>query len=139
MGCQATAIKNANLISFVGRRFLREIVDNHFADQAIIPHSVRNEIRIKYDHDSVLTILNAPARKMYPEYCEVLICKYGCEDDVIAAKRENLVAFQKRTGLIINPEVILLYSPSRLDSSQKGIELLEAIAQSPSATNRGGK
>ena len=46
----------------------------------------------------------------------------------MAAKRENLVEFQKRTGLIVNPEAILLYWPSRLDPSQKGVELLEAIA-----------
>jgi glycogen synthase len=66
---------------------------------------------------------------MYPEHGEHLIRKYGPEDDVIAAKRENLVEFQKRTGLNVNPEAILLYWPSRLDPSQKGIELLETIAQ----------
>jgi glycogen synthase len=126
--CQATAIKNANLVSFVGRRFLREIVDNHFVDQPIIPPGVRREVRIKYDHGSVLTILNAPARNMYPEQCEGLIRQYGPDGDVIRAKRENLVEFQKRTGLNVNPEAILLYWPSRLDPSQKGIELLEAIA-----------
>lgn len=126
--CQASAIKNANLISFVGRQFLREIVDNHFIDSAIIPPSVRQEIRIKYEHDAVLTILNAPARNMYPEYSAGLVQKYGPDDDVIRAKRENLVEFQKRTGLVVNPEAILLYWPSRLDPSQKGIELLEAIA-----------
>jgi glycogen synthase len=36
--------------------------------------------------------------------------------------------FQGRTGLIINPDAILLYWPSRLDPSQKGVELLEDIA-----------
>jgi len=126
--CQATAIKNASLVSFVGRRFLREIVDNHFADNAIVSPSVRQETRIKYDHDAVLTILNAPARNMYPEQSEGLIRKFGPDDDIIRAKRENLVEFQKRTGLIVNPEAILLYWPSRLDPSQKGIDLLEAIA-----------
>ncbi len=126
--CQATAIKNADLVSFVGRRFLREILNNHFADQAIIPPSVRREVRIKYGHDAVLTILNAPARNMYPEHCAGLVRRYGPEDDVITAKRENLVEFQRRTGLIVNPEAILLYWPSRLDPSQKGIELLEDIA-----------
>lgn len=48
---------------------------------------------------------------------------------IIAAKRANLVAFQKRTGLIEDPNAILFYWPSRLDPMQKGIELLEEIAQ----------
>lgn len=65
---------------------------------------------------------------MYPERGEHLIRKYGPEDDVIAAKRENLVEFQKRMRLNVNPEANLLCWPSRLDPSQKGIELLEAIA-----------
>jgi glycogen synthase len=127
--CQATAIKNASLVNFVGARFLREIVDGQFADQPIISPSVRQEVKIKYDCGATRAILNAPSRNMYPEQSNDLVRKYGPEDDVIAAKRENLVEFQKRTGLIINPESILLYWPSRLDPSQKGIELLEAIAQ----------
>ncbi len=126
--CQATAIKNASMVSFVGRRFLREIVDNHFADHGFVPPSVRREVRIKYDHGSVLTILNAPARSMYPEQCRTLVRQYGPDDDIVKAKRENLVEFQKRTGLLVNPEAILLYWPSRLDPTQKGIELLEHIA-----------
>ena len=126
--CQATAIKNASLVSFVGKRFLSEIVDNHFSDQPIISPAVRQEVRAKCDHDAVLTILNAPALNMYPEKCDALVRKYGPDDDFIAAKRENLAEFQKRTGLVVNPEAILLYWPSRLDPSQKGIELLESIA-----------
>ena len=126
---QATAIKNASLVNFVGARFLREIVDGHFANQPIIPPSVRQEVKIKHQFGSTRAILNAPAWNMYPERSDHLVRKYGPEDDVIAAKRENLVEFQKRTGLVVNPEAILLYWPSRLDPSQKGIELLEAIAQ----------
>jgi len=46
---------------------------------------------------------------------------------VLAAKKENLVAFQKKTGLLVNPEAILFYWPSRLDPAQKGVEPLEDI------------
>lgn len=127
--CQATAIKNANLVNFVGARFLKEIVDDHFTDKPIISQSIRQEVKVKYDYGATRTILNAPARNMYPEHGDHLIRKYGPEDNVIVAKRENLIEFQKRTGLIVDPEAILLYWPSRLDPSQKGIELLEAIAQ----------
>jgi glycogen synthase len=127
--CQATAIKNADLVNFVGTRFLKEIVDDQFTDRPIIPQSVRREVKVKYDYGATRTIINAPALSMYPEQGAYLTRKYGPEDDVIAAKRENLIEFQKRTGLNVNPEAILLYWPSRLDPSQKGIELLEAIAQ----------
>ncbi|RQW77604.1 MAG: hypothetical protein EHM51_01500, partial [Geobacter sp.] len=126
---QATAIKNASLVNFVGARFLREIVDGHFVNHPILSPSVRQEVKIKHEFGSTRVIQNAPSRDMYPERSDYLIRKYGPEDDVIAAKRENLVEFQKRTGLTVNPEAILLYWPSRLDPSQKGIDLIEAIAQ----------
>ena len=126
---QATAIKNSSLVNFVGARFLHEIVDGHFANQPIISSSVPQEVKIKHQFGSTRAILNAPSRDMYPERSDHLVRKYDPEDDVIAAKRENLVEFQKRTGLTVNPEAILLYWPSRLDPSQKGIELLETIAQ----------
>lgn len=124
---QATAIKNADLINFVGQRFLEEVVNDNFLDRYIIPPSVRQEVKEKYYFGSALAVLNAPSRTMYPENCLHIIRRYGPEDDVIAAKRENLFEFQKRTGLIINPEAILFYWPSRLDPLQKGVDLLEDI------------
>jgi glycogen synthase len=125
---QATAIKNANLVSFVGSCFLQEVVDGHFADHAFFSPGIRQEIRAKYDHGATLTILNAPAPSLYPERCSHLAAPYGPDDDIMAAKRANLVEFQHRTGLTVNPEAILLYWPSRLDPTQKGIHLLEDMA-----------
>ena len=126
--CHASAIKNASFVNFVGARFLREIIDGHFANQPIISPSIRQEVMIKHQFGSTRVIQNAPSPEMYPERSDHLVRKYGPGDDVLAAKQENLVEFQKRTRLIVNPDAILLYWPSRLDSSQKGIELLEAIA-----------
>ncbi|MBM4271300.1 MAG: hypothetical protein FJ139_03970 [Deltaproteobacteria bacterium] len=125
---QATAIKSASLVNFVGENFLREIVNDYFLDRSIIPHSVRHEIKAKYYTGAALSIMNATSPRIYSERCEHLKKNYGPYDDVISAKRENLVEFQKRTGLIVNPEAILLYWPSRLDPAQKGVELLEDIA-----------
>jgi glycogen synthase len=127
--CQATAIKNATLINFVGEKFLREVVEDFFLDRPIVPPSVRNEVKAKYFNDAARAIINAPASVMYPENCPFLVRKYGPEDPIMQAKRENLVTFQKRTGLNVNPNAILFYWPSRLDPVQKGVELLEAIAQ----------
>ncbi len=127
--CQATAIKNATMINFVGEQFLREVVDDYFMDRPLVPVSVRQEVKAKYYHDSAKAIINAPASAMYPEYCEYILYPYGPDDDFMTAKRDNLLAFQKKTGLTINTEAILFYWPSRLDPSQKGVELLGAIAQ----------
>ena len=125
--CQATAIKNANLVSFVGKRFLQEIMEGLLGSEIITPH-IRREITIKHADGNTLTILNAPSPVLYPEHCSYLAVPFGPDDDILAAKRENLVEFQKRTGLQVNPEAILLYWPSRLDPMQKGIHLLEDIA-----------
>ena len=126
--CQATAIKSASLTNFVGEQFLYEVVEDYFMDRPIVPWSVRNEVKVKYRHNAALSIINAPSPYMYPERCESLVRKYGPEEDVLEAKSENRVAFQKKMGLTVNPGAILFYWPSRLDPMQKGVELIEDIA-----------
>ncbi|MDI6726572.1 MAG: glycogen/starch synthase [Smithellaceae bacterium] len=123
---QTTAIKNASVVSFVSSRFLQEIIDGELA---FISPSLREEVRIKHQYGQTATIINAPAPGVYPECCSDLVRNYGPDDDILAAKRENLVEFQKRTGLNVDPGAILLYWPSRLDPIQKGVHLLEGIAQ----------
>ncbi len=126
--CQATAIKDATIINFVGQRFLMEVVDDYFLDRNIVPPSVRKEVKAKYYAGAAWSIINAPSSSMYPERCGCLAKNYGPDDEVLAAKKENLSAFQQRSGLEPNPEAILFYWPSRLDPVQKGVELLEKIA-----------
>lgn len=130
LDCQATAIKNATLINFVGERFLKEVVNDYFLDKPVVPLSVRAEVKAKYANDAAMAIINAPSLKTYPERCEHLICRYGPDDPVLQAKKDNLVEFQRRTGLDVDPDAILFYWPSRLDPQQKGVELLERIALS---------
>ncbi|MGO9139522.1 MAG: glycogen/starch synthase [Syntrophales bacterium] len=127
--CQATAIKNATIVNFVGKRFLEEVVDDYFMDRVLVPPSVRQEVKAKYYQDSAKAIINAPSRAMYPEHCEYCVKTYGPSGPSMEAKKENLLEFQKRTGLQINPDAILFFWPSRLDPFQKGVELLEHIAQ----------
>jgi glycogen synthase len=125
---QATAIKNATLINFVGERFLREIVDDYFIDRPIVPYSVRLEVKEKYESGSAFSVINAPSHTLYPERCRYCVKNYGPDDAVLEAKKENRMEFQKRTGLRIDPDAVLLYWPSRLDPTQKGVEILEDIA-----------
>lgn len=133
---QATAIKNATLISYVGKTFLQEVVNDYFMDRPFIPWPVRMETKVKYHAGTALTVYNGISPDEYPENQPEnpdpeqpgLAKKFGSDSDVIAAKKLNLIKFQKRMGLNIDPDAILLLWPSRLDPTQKGIELLEDIA-----------
>ena len=133
---QATAIKNATKVSYVGKTFLKEIVEDYFLDRPIIPWSVRQETKTKYHTDGTLVIPNGISPEVFPENQTEetrddkpgLARKFSSEDNVIEAKKMNLVKFQKQMGLLIDRDAVLLYWPSRLDPSQKGIELLEDIA-----------
>ena len=134
--CQASAIKSAAVVSYVGKRFLEETIQDFFLDRNIIPPGVRLETKAKYQHGSVMAIPNGISPSMYPEnqiedpdvFKPGLAKKYGMNDNVTEAKKLNLVKFQKKTGLQVNPDAILLFWPSRLDKMQKGVELLEEIA-----------
>lgn len=133
---QATAIKNATLVSYVGRKFLREVVDGFFMDRPIIPWGVRQETRAKHSANLALVIPNGISPDVFPENQPEdirfdqpgLAKKFGPDDPVIEAKKANLIKFQKQMGLRVDPDAILLYWPSRLDPVQKGVELLEDIA-----------
>ena len=134
---QATAIKNATTISSVGYNFLREITEDYFCDRHFIPLSVRQEIKVKAASLATRVIPNGISPVLYPE-CQPenpdpdqpgLARCYGPRDAVIEAKQANLVKFQKRMKLTVDPDAILLFWPSRLDPTQKGVELLEEIAQ----------
>ncbi len=125
---QATAIKSATMVNFVGGKFLEEVIEDYFLDRSFIPPSVRREVKAKHQCGAAFSVMNAVSPRLYPENCEHLVRRYDHDNEVMAAKKDNLAAFQKRTGLIINPGAILLYWPSRLDETQKGVELLEDIA-----------
>jgi glycogen synthase len=134
--CQATAIKNATLVNYVGKRFLEETTQDYFLDRQFIPWSVRQETKAKLLYGQVLAIPNGISPAMYPENQienpdidkPGLVKKYGINNNVLESKKLNLIKFQKKTGLQVNPDAILLYWPSRLDQMQKGVELLEDIA-----------
>ena len=125
---QATAIKNATLINFVGEQFLKEVVYDYFMDRPLVPPGVRTEVKAKYFFGTAISIINAPPPYMYPERSESCVEKFGPEDNVLEAKRMNRVEFQKRMGLNVDPDAILLFWPSRLDPTQKGVDLLEQVA-----------
>ena len=133
---QATAIKNATKISYVGEKFLWEVVEDYFMDRWMIPASVREETKIKFRNREALVIPNGISPDVFPEnqpensdFGQPGLAKsFGPDDNIIESKRVNLLKFQHQMGLNNDPNAILLYWPSRLDPTQKGIELLEQIA-----------
>ena len=136
--CQATAIRNASKVSYVGEKFLKEIVGDFFLWDPVVPSSVRQETKVRYWGHDTHVIPNGISPDVYPENQEEnpavdkpgLAKRYGPADNsIIEAKRANLVKFQQKTGLRVDPDAILLYWPSRLDPLQKGIDLLEKVAQ----------
>ncbi len=137
LDAHATAIKNATKISYVGEKFLEEVVHDYFLDRPIVPWSVREETKVKYYNQAALVIPNGISPDVFPESQPEepdpnkpgLAKRYGPYDNILAAKRINLLKFQRQMGLNQDPDAILLYWPSRLDPVQKGIELFEAIAQ----------
>ncbi len=132
----ATAIKNANIVSFVGKQFLHEVVHDYFLDRSFIPWSVRLETKAKFFSNQAWAIPNGISPDMYPENqpenpelnAPGLARCFSADGPVVEAKKANLVKFQHKVGLNHDPEAILLFWPSRLDPVQKGVELLEDIA-----------
>ena len=137
LDCQATAIRHAMKVSYVGERFLKEIVGDYFVHEMVIPWSVRVETKARYYGHDTLVIPNGISPDVFPENQEEhpeadqpgLARRYGPYDSLIEAKKINLMKFQRKTGLRVDPEAILFYWPSRLDPVQKGVDLFEEIAQ----------
>jgi glycogen synthase len=133
---QASAVKNADIVSFVGKKFLFEVVNDYFLDSPFIPWSVRLETKAKHFNNQTWAIPNGISPDLYPENQPEnpavdqpgLASRFTPAGPVVPAKRANQLKFQKRMGLNVDENAILLFWPSRLDPMQKGIALLEEIA-----------
>ncbi|MGI6495501.1 MAG: glycogen synthase [Kiritimatiellia bacterium] len=113
----------AHFINTVSPTFLREIADGI---HSFVPDNLREQIVNKIGADCAEGILNAPDPSYNPATDEALKRRYT-PADVLAGKRANKVAFQKKVGLEVNPDAPLFFWPSRLDPMQKGPQLLTDI------------
>lgn len=120
---QASGVFASHFINTVSPTFLQEIVDGWYD---FIPSSLRQEIRNKFFAGCAAGILNAPDSLDNPALNPFLEKKYTPET-CMEGKRANKVAFQKKTGLEVNPDAPLFFWPSRLDPVQKGPQLLTDI------------
>ncbi|MDD5726965.1 MAG: glycogen/starch synthase [Victivallales bacterium] len=119
----ASGIFAAHYINTVSPTFLHEIVDGR---HDFIPPYLRHEIAGKALAGCAAGILNAPDDSFNPRTDELISARYSSKN-VAAGKRRNKLAFQKRLGLKVDPNVPLFFWPSRLDPVQKGCQLLAEI------------
>jgi starch synthase len=119
----ASGIFAADHFNTVSPGFLREIVDGA---HPLFPACVRSEIRHKHAAGRACGILNAPDPSYHPSLDPTLPFSYS-EETCDEGKARNKQALQRALGLDVDPEVPVMFWPSRLDPYQKGPELLARI------------
>lgn len=113
----------AHFVNTVSPTFLHEIVNGRH--DFISPH-LRCELSNKWHAGCATGILNAPDPSYNPSTDDSIVYKYGPEDHV-AGKLLNKRHLQKTLGLIEDDDAPLFFWPSRLDTIQKGCQLMAEI------------
>ncbi len=113
----------AHYINTVSPRFLWEIVEGW---HAVVPDSVRRELRHKYEAGCSAGILNAPDPSYRPETDDSLVRCFSVKD-YREGKAANKLELQRELGLEEDPNAPVFFWPSRLDPVQKGPQLLTDI------------
>jgi starch synthase len=113
----------AHYVNTVSPTFLMEMIEGRhdFVDEPI-----RRELANKWNAGCAVGILNAPELSFAPDNDEAMTCTYSINDHV-SGKRENKRFLQKSLGLIQDVRAPVFFWPSRLDTIQKGCQLLAEI------------
>ncbi|WP_435547779.1 glycogen synthase [Desulfobacterium sp. N47] len=113
----------AHYVNTVSPAFLNEIIEGK---HSFVETCLRQELSNKWHSECATGILNAPEPTFNPSKDNEIFYKYGA-DDFVNGKIRNKRSFQKTLGLIEDDQAPLFFWPSRLDSIQKGSELLSQI------------
>lgn len=113
----------AHFVNTVSKTFLLEVVEGR---HQFVEQPLQQELANKWNAECATGILNAPDPSYNPGTDRALARAYG-PDDHMDAKRENKAFFQKHLGLIQDPDAPVFFWPSRLDTVQKGSQLLAEI------------
>ncbi|MDA3831974.1 MAG: glycogen/starch synthase, partial [Spirochaetales bacterium] len=113
----------AHFVNTVSPTFLMELVEgrHNFVEQPL-----RQELANKRDAGCAAGILNAPDPSFNPAIDSDLKFQYGPENHV-EGKQNNKLFLQRSLGLIQDERAPLFFWPSRLDTIQKGCQLLAEI------------
>jgi starch synthase/alpha-amylase len=118
-----SGILAADRINTVSETFLKEIIDGR---HGFVEPTIREELGHKRRQGRAVGILNAPDKEFDPTTDACLFRSYGPEDHA-EGKKENKRMLQLALGLQPEPAAPLFYWPSRLDSLQKGSQLLSHL------------
>lgn len=113
----------SHFVNTVSQTFLEEIVAGR---HSFVTEPLRQELIHKYNAGCALGILNSPDASYNPTTDEALHKNYGPENHV-TGKRENKRFLQKSLGLALDSKAPIFFWPHRLDSYQKGCQLLADI------------
>jgi starch synthase/alpha-amylase len=119
----ASGVFASHFVNTVSQTFLEEIVAGR---HAFVNESLRQELVHKHNAGCALGILNSPDSSYNPNTDEALHKNYGPANHV-TGKRENKRFLQKSLGLTVDSQAPIFFWPHRLDSLQKGCQLLADI------------
>ena len=113
----------AHFVNTVSPTFLREVIEGR---HDFVEAPLKQELTNKFNADYAVGILNAPDPSFDPATDEDLVLEYSPSNHV-AGKQKNKRALQRILGLIEADQGPLFFWPSRLDTVQKGCQLLAEI------------
>ncbi len=113
----------AHFVNTVSHTFLIEIIEGR---HPFVEKPIQRELYNKWNAGCAVGILNSPDPGFNPLYDMNLTFTYGPEDHS-QGKKKNKTALQKMLGLIEDEKAPVFFWPSRLDSIQKGSQLLADI------------
>jgi starch synthase len=119
----ASGIFAAHYVNTVSPTFLMEVIKGR---HDFIERDLQNELNNKWNAGCAVGILNAPDPSFDPATDKALIRRYSAKDHA-EGKKENKRFLQKTLGLIRDDQAPVFFWPSRLDTVQKGCQLLADI------------
>jgi len=126
----ASGVFAAHFVNTVSPTFLSEIVEGH---HGFVDDPLRQQLTNKWNSGCAAGILNAPDPTFEPSTDNHLIKRYSCQDHA-DGKKANKKAVQMSLGLIQDLNAPVFFWPSRLDSVQKGCQLMAEILYSVVST-----
>ncbi|MBW1849825.1 MAG: glycogen/starch synthase [Deltaproteobacteria bacterium] len=119
----ASGVFAAHFVNTVSPTFLKEVVEGR---HSFVKEHLKEELYNKVATGCAVGILNAPDPSFDTTTDDALACRYGPEDHV-KGKKGNKRVLQETLGLMRDDKAPLVFWPSRLDTIQKGSQLLAEI------------
>ena len=119
----ASGVFSAHFVNTVSPTFLMEMIKGR---HTWISVNFRQELASKWEAGCAVGILNAPDPSFNPMIDEGLFLKFSSKDHH-QAKQINKLFLQEKLGLLTDAKAPVFFWPSRLDTLQKGCQLLAEV------------